>query len=209
MRFVGRLAIILLVAVGAAVAHSMQWPITRDGADALARRDAKVGTKGGQSDTSGESTAPERGEDPAPEVEDPPVSDPGPTSAPDPVVEAEDTAPPDLPEYYISVEDAYDFWEEGMAFIDARTDSERTVGTVEGAFHLQTQDFITGLAQPVLDQIDPAFPVIIFCGGGDCDASENVFQRLVGRLYEEVYIMHEGYGAWEAAGHPTEPVGGG
>lgn len=201
MRFVGRLAIILLVAVGAAVAHSMQWPITRDGADALARRDAKLGPRGGQSGTSGETIAPPRIEDPAPEAVDPPEIDTG--------TEVEDAGSPDLPEYYISVEDAYAFWEEGMAFIDARTDAERTVGTIEGAFHLQTKDFIGGLAQPVLDQIDPAFPVIIFCGGGDCDASENVFQRLVGRLYEEVYIMHEGYGAWEAAGHPTEPVGGG
>ena len=140
MRFVGRLAIILLVAVGAAVAHSMQWPITRDGADALARRDAQRQSKGGQSDTSGETTAPPRIEDPAPEAVDPPEIDQG--------TEDEDAGSPDLPEYYISVEDAYAFWEEGMAFIDARTDAERAVGTIEGAFHLQTKDFIAGPDRP-------------------------------------------------------------
>ena len=117
----------------------------------------------------------------------------------------------DLPDYYISVERAYEYWEQAMPFIDARTDAERTGGTVEGAFHLETRDFIgiSGRSAQVLGQIDRAFPVIIFCGGGECDASENVAQRLIGRGYTEVYIMHEGFGAWEAAGHPTEPVGGG
>lgn len=200
MRFVGRLAIILLVAVGAALAHSMQWPITRDVADALQRRGGDGASQPAQ---------------PSPEVVEPEAStsgdapEPGdsdPARAPDP---DQGEQPEELPDYYISVERAYEYWEEGMAFIDARTDGERTDGTIEGSFHLETRDFISGTSAQVLGQIDLAFPVIIFCGGGECDASENVAQRLIGRGYAEVYIMHEGYGAWQAAGHPTEPVGGG
>lgn len=211
MRFLGRLAIILTVALGAAVVHSMQWPITRDAADAMQRRDrvppaeptSKPDSQSGQaakpdSDAKPEETLPdepELGVDPT--VEDPiPVPDEGQPQE-------------ELPDYYISVEQAYEYWEQAMPFIDARTDAERTVGTVEGALHLETRDFITGMSAQVLNQIDRAFPVIIFCGGGECDASENVAQRLIGRGYTEVYIMHEGFGAWEAAGHPTEPVGGG
>lgn len=208
MRFFGRLAIILIVAVGAAVAHSMQWPITRDVADALERqgRVSKPSTGGESASASDPEPAPDPDASTVEEPElgvDPAVADPIPV--PDQGVQEQ----ADLPDYYISVDRAYQYWEDGMAFIDARTDAERTDGTIEGAFHLETRDFISGLSAQVLAQIDRAFPVIIFCAGGECDASENVAQRLIGRGYTEVYIMHEGFGAWKAAGHPTQPAGGG
>lgn len=210
MRFLGRLAIILTVALGAAMVHSMQWPITRDMADAMERRDrvppAEPTRKPDSDSKEATPPDPDSGDTQPDEPElgvDPTVEDPIPL--PD-----EGEPQEDLPDYYISVEQAYEYWEQAMPFIDARTDAERTVGTVEGAFHLETRDFIgiSGRSAQVLGQIDRAFPVIIFCGGGECDASENVAQRLIGRGYT-VYIMHEGFGAWEAAGHPTEPVGGG
>lgn len=194
MGFVGRVTIILVVVFGAAVAHSMVWPITRDMADSIERRDARSAAGGGA------------------DVEPPPAGgdqgDPvGPGDEPDPVVP--DKPASDLPDYYISIARAYELWEEGMPFVDARTDAERVVGTIEGAFHLETRHFISGMSAQVLAQLEPSFPVIVFCAGGECDASENVAQRLIGRGYAEVYIMHDGFGAWEAAGHPTEPVGGG
>jgi rhodanese-related sulfurtransferase len=202
MRFVGRVAIILIVAFGAAVAHSMVWPITRDAGDALSRARARgvpaPPDRAPEGEGSTALTPPDEGGaeiDPSPAVPPVPIEpDPG---------QAE------LPEYFISVERAYQYWEEGMPFVDARTDHEREVGTIEGAVHLETRHFLSGLAEPVLAQLDRSFPVIIFCAGGDCDASENVAQRLIGRGFTEVYIMHEGFGAWEAAGHPTEPAEGG
>lgn len=208
MRFAGKVALILVVIFGAAVAHSMVWPITRDMADARERLAARAGDAGGSSqpttpdDQSTESPG-GQGEDPI----DPESRGAPPDTAPPPIVE--DDPDPDLPDEYISVARAFELWDEGMPFIDARTDAERVVGTVEGAIHLETKDFIGIRADQVLAQIDPAFPVVIFCAGGECDASENVAQRLIGRGYVEVYIMHEGFGAWEAAGHPTEPAGGG
>lgn len=220
MRFVGRVAIILIVAFAAAVAHSMVWPITRDAGDAMARARARglAGQPAPRPYDGGQSGAitPKTGgqdADPAP-VEAAPIepvqSDPiqsDPVQA-DPI----QTDPPEveLPEYYISVERAFQYWEEGMPFVDARTDHEREVGTIEGAVHLETRDFLPGgRVEPILAQLDRSFPVIVFCAGGECDASENVAQRLIGRGFTEVYIMHEGFGAWEAAGHPTQPVGGG
>ncbi|UYV12889.1 MAG: rhodanese-like domain-containing protein [Phycisphaera sp.] len=207
MRFVGRVTIILIVAFGAAVAHSMVWPITRDIEDARARAQARGIIEPGLPEQGSDAASdPERSESNG--GDELPGGEPG---TPDPVpvpVEPPDTAG-DLPDYYISVARAYELWEEGMPFVDARTDAEREVGTIEGAFHLETRHFISGMSAQVLNQLEPAFPVIVFCGGGECDASENVAQRLIGRGYAEVYIMHDGFGAWEAAGHPTEPVGGG
>ncbi len=210
MRFVGKVAIILVVVLVAAVAHSMQWPITRDIADALQRSQARRGAEGGavtpptplgaDSQTNPSATSPIEGSGEPQGQGDPP------DVAPPPIVDEPDS---DLPDYYISVARAYELWEEGMPFVDARTDVEREVGTIEGALHLETLHFVNRMEGPILAQLEPAFPVIVFCAGGECDASENVAQRLIGRGYTEVYIMHEGFGAWEAAGHPTEPVGGG
>lgn len=206
MKFVGRVAIILVLATAAAAVHSLYTPIYRDVADMRARTgraappaQASEGSDPAspttpESSTTGAETQLER---------DPIAQDPVPTTDPDdpPVVE--------LPDYYISVERAFDYWNKGMPFVDARTDAEREVGTIEGAYHLETRNFINGTATPILNQLDRAFPVIVFCAGGECDASENVAKRLVGWGFNEVYIMHEGFGAWEAAGHPTEPAGGG
>lgn len=178
MRFVGRVAILLILATAAAAVHSMYWPIYRNLADQTARQSSSAQADPG----------------PAPQPSDDP-------EAPQPV-----PAPPD---YYISVERAYQLWEEGMPFVDARTDAERVVGTVEGALHLETRDFIDGTAGPKLQELDRAFPVVVFCAGGECDASENVAVRLGGLGFKEILIMHEGFGAWQAAGHPTEAVGGG
>ncbi len=197
-RFLGRVAMILIVAFVAAAAHSMVWPITRNAADAMARQRVRTGQTEQPKSPAATTSEPARpaSEDGTPDL----VADP---VAKDPVPE------PELPEYYISVERAFQYWDEGMPFVDARTDSERVVGTIEGAVHLETRHFISGLSEPILNQLERSFPVIIFCAGGECDASENVAQRLIGRGFTEVYIMHEGYGAWEAAGHPTQAVGGG
>lgn len=207
MGFVGRVTIILVVVLGAAVAHSMVWPITRDIDDARSRAQARGVIKPESPDRGTQTgTDPEQSE--SNDGDELPGGEPG-TTDPVPVpVEPPETAG-DLPDYYISVARAYELWDEGMPFVDARTDGERVVGTIEGAFHLETRHFISGMSAQVLNQLEPAFPVIVFCAGGECDASENVAQRLIGRGYTEVYIMHEGFAAWEAAGHPTEPVGGG
>lgn len=200
MKFVGRVAIILVLATAAAAVHSLYTPIYRDMADMRARtgRAAPAPSTSERSNPAASSTGEEA------QLERDPVSQ-------DPVPAPEPDDPPieELPDHYISVERAFDYWDQGMPFVDARTDAEREVGTIEGAYHLETRNFIDGTAQAILDQLDRAFPVIVFCAGGECDASENVAKRLVGWGFNEVYIMHEGFGAWEAAGHPTEPAGGG
>ena len=194
MKFVGRVAIILVLTTAAAAVHSMYTPIYRDLGDKRAR-EAVVTAPTGQTpvDPSGADTAVQ------------PLDEGGPAAGGD----AGEPDAAELPEYYISVERAFELWDEGMPFVDARTDAERVVGTIEGAVHLETRNFLNGTAGPLLDQLDRAFPVVVFCGGGECDASENVAKRLDGWGFTEVYIMHEGFAAWEAAGHPTEAVGGG
>ncbi|MGD1915307.1 MAG: rhodanese-like domain-containing protein [Phycisphaerales bacterium] len=202
MRFVGRVAILIVVIVAAATVNSMQWPIYRDIADIRARTGATAIEPAPTSEPSAEESDPASVPD---DGVDPDAGQAEPATAEPPVAAVEE----DLPDYYISIADAFELWDEGMPFVDARTENERVVGTVEGAFHLETRNFIDFSADAILNQMDPVFPVVVFCGGGECDASENVAKRLIGWGFEEVYIMHEGFGAWADAGHPTEPVEGG
>jgi len=211
MRFVGRVAIILVLATAAAVVHSMYTPIYRDLADKRARAQIAASTGAPDARTAGEPQGDQGDQGDAQSKL--PAGDAIATDSRTPIPEAmpaseQDPPQQDLPDYYISVDRAYEFWEEGMPFVDARTDAERAVGTVEGAVHLEVRHFLNGTAAGKLADLDHVFPVIVFCGGGECDASENVAKRLDGWGFTEVYIMHEGYGAWEAAGHPTQAIGG-
>ncbi|MEO1009548.1 MAG: rhodanese-like domain-containing protein [Planctomycetota bacterium] len=213
MRFVGWVAIIVLVSLGAAVAHSMIWEITTDPAAALAearaqgRAAARPPAGDGASQPGGDS-----GGDSGSEVADP--TDPiegdrvegGPGPAAD-VAGADGDA--DLPDYYVSIARARELWDEGYDFIDARTDREREIGWVEGSYQLETRNFIDGSAFGVLAGLSPELPIIVYCDGGECDASENVALRLQQNGFTDIYIMHEGFPAWAEAGHPVEmPEGG-
>ncbi len=63
---------------------------------------------------------------------------------------------------------------------------------------------LTGGKTPVaLNFLDPAKPVVIYCGGGACDASHNVTALLQQLGFNQCHIMTDGYPGWNAADHPT------
>jgi rhodanese-related sulfurtransferase len=110
----------------------------------------------------------------------------------------------------ITIEQAKALFDQGVVFIDARIDSEYAVDRVEGAIHLTSAMFGGSEPPQALAILDPAMPVVIYCTGGDCDASHAVGIRLQQSGYEKIHIMVDGLPAWKAAGHPvdTAPVEG-
>ena len=54
-----------------------------------------------------------------------------------------------------------------------------------------------------LQFLDKSQWIVIYCGGGDCDASHNLAQFLGLVGYNKCLIMKVGYPAWAQAGHPT------
>lgn len=95
-------------------------------------------------------------------------------------------------------------YEQGTAFIvDARPLHEYVESHIPGAYHLPFEAFLKG--QPaVLDLLPQEFPIIIYCGGGDCDASHKVQEMLTNYGYVELHVFEPGYPAWIEAGLPTE-----
>lgn len=104
----------------------------------------------------------------------------------------------------IDVVAAKKLFDDGVVFLDARITEEFRAGHVPQAFHLTSAMFNTPAADEAMKALDTAQPMVIYCGGGDCDASKNLAILLQGAGYKRIHIFEAGFPAWEKAGHPVE-----
>ncbi|MEO1715984.1 MAG: rhodanese-like domain-containing protein [Planctomycetota bacterium] len=89
-------------------------------------------------------------------------------------------------------------------FIDARVSSEFEEGHIEGALNISPAALEANSSLFALDVIDPALPIVIYCGGGDCDDSHRVAELLQDlRGFEQTHVFIDGYQTWADAGLPT------
>lgn len=108
---------------------------------------------------------------------------------------------------HITLGEAKSLFDSGTIFLDAREDHERSeAGTIQNAVHLTSSMVASGQGAEAMAILDPAQPVVIFCGGGTCDASENLAILLRQAGYTRLHIFHDGFPAWKDAGFPVEPV---
>lgn len=138
----------------------------------------------------------------------------GPAAAPAPAVSsttgtAPSVTPPDAPSgdalgLEITVPQAKALFDQGVSFIDARHDDEYNEQRVQNAFNLTSAMFDGGQPPQALSLLDPNLPVVIYCSGGDCDASHAVGIRLQQAGYTQIHIMKDGFPAWKAAGFPVD-----
>lgn len=110
-------------------------------------------------------------------------------------------APPRGPGLKISIDEALELFQQGTPFLDARLKAEFDAGRVMGAFHNPPS---AGLKPDVVQFLDPARPIVIYCGGGDCKDSENLAILLQQMGFNRLHIMTDGYPAWRSAGHPVD-----
>ncbi|MBL8758647.1 MAG: rhodanese-like domain-containing protein [Phycisphaerae bacterium] len=90
-----------------------------------------------------------------------------------------------------------------VVFVDARNPPEFAAGRIATAINLSPDRFF-GVLPPELDAISREFIVVVYCGGGDCDASKLVAKRFNEQGYMKVYVLEAGYPAWVQAGLPIE-----
>jgi rhodanese-related sulfurtransferase len=113
---------------------------------------------------------------------------------------------------FITVEQAKALYDSGAPFIDTRTREEFEAGHVGEAgvaFHLSTHEWGKPEGDEALDFL-LAFkndPIVLYCGGGTCDASENLAILLKQSGFTKLHIMKDGFPAWRDAGHPTATGG--
>ncbi|MBU6412269.1 MAG: hypothetical protein KGS45_02245 [Planctomycetes bacterium] len=101
----------------------------------------------------------------------------------------------------VTLAQAYDFWNQGVTFLDARTKAEYLTGHIRGAKLLDPNEFTSDESRAIIATLHPSLPLVIYCGGGDCHASENLAIFLQQAGYQQLHILHEGYPAWKNAGY--------
>jgi rhodanese-related sulfurtransferase len=104
----------------------------------------------------------------------------------------------------ITLTDLQAFYDSGAGFfLDARPIAQFRAGHIPGAFHVDVDAFRQG-RPPALDFLPTDTSIVIYCGGGDCDASHMVERMMRSHGYTELLIFEEGFPSWVAAGLPVE-----
>ena len=112
---------------------------------------------------------------------------------------------------YITTDQAKAIFEAQSAeWIDSRNKDEFDAGSIPGAFHIPPVAFAGGQIPGVINIFSPAKQIIVYCGGGECDASNLVALRLQGMGLTNVVVYKDGFTGWTAAKLPiTTATGGG
>lgn len=92
----------------------------------------------------------------------------------------------------------------GVIFLDARIDEEFRAGHVPQAYHLNSSLFGTAASAETMKVLDKSQPIVIYCGGGDCDASKNLAILLQGAGFTRLHIIEQGFPEWVSKGFPVE-----
>jgi rhodanese-related sulfurtransferase len=93
--------------------------------------------------------------------------------------------------------------------IDVRPDLHYRRGHVPGALSLPATRFQAGYSKlKARLESDKAQLLVLYCGGGQCDESEQVRGRLRAMGFTRVAIVPEGWAGWQAARLPEEKAEG-
>lgn len=103
----------------------------------------------------------------------------------------------------ITLEQAKMLVDAGAHVVDARAREEFEAGHIDNAFWLPANLFYEGKAQDALNFMDPSRRIVIYCGGGACDASHNTAKMLQENGFKLTHVLTDGYPAWAAAKYPT------
>lgn len=101
----------------------------------------------------------------------------------------------------ISSADAKILFDQGVPFLDARRHDEFELGHVPQAVVMPPDEFPSRAAEVMI--YSPG-PVVIYCDGGQCDASHNLAKLMQSVGFTQIHIMTDGYPGWKGAGYPTD-----
>lgn len=101
---------------------------------------------------------------------------------------------------------------EPIWFLDARLARDFEAGRISGALHMSHTRLSAGDGLEEIMIFSPPESgdlLVIYCTGGDCQASEDTAILLEAAGYTNIAIMAAGYDEWLEAGLPVEGVGAG
>ncbi|MEM8757053.1 MAG: rhodanese-like domain-containing protein [Planctomycetota bacterium] len=159
-------------------------------------------------------------EDPPPPTtpSDDTQAEPEPALEPTPAIDAGDQSQTEthlvLDSLEIELGVANTLFERGLAdFVDARRPSEFEEGHILGAMNITPGMLATGTPAAIeAGFLTEDRPIVVYCGGGDCDDSHVVVQRLQEMGFMRTHVFTGGFPEWQnadlATGSGPDPFAG-
>ncbi|MBY0308015.1 MAG: rhodanese-like domain-containing protein [Phycisphaerales bacterium] len=92
-----------------------------------------------------------------------------------------------------------------LQIVDAREPAEFAAGHVPGAVNIPPDAFGGGAVPEVVNtRLSRDLPIVVYCSGGNCDASKLVAMRLINLGFTQTSVYEDGYTGWTKAGEATE-----
>jgi rhodanese-related sulfurtransferase len=102
----------------------------------------------------------------------------------------------------ITLAQAYQLFNSGVLFIDAREDYDFNEGHITSSINIPYYQFEDHKNK--LNDIKMDDPIVTYCSGTDCDLSILLGNQLASMGYKNVYIFFGGWPEWISANYPTE-----
>lgn len=115
------------------------------------------------------------------------------------------TPAPTVADYIeVTAEAAFKAYADGFTtFIDARSAEEYAEGHVPDALLMPPSAFYGGKIPAAINDLSHEDAILVYCGGGDCDASHEVVKRLRLLGFTNLYVLPTGVPGWAEAGYDT------
>jgi rhodanese-related sulfurtransferase len=103
--------------------------------------------------------------------------------------------------------EAWEAYQLGIPFLDARRSADFRNGHVRGAFPAPVWESdlparLTAFEARVPWPYDA--PLVLYCAGGDCEDSQLLAERMVALGYRNLLIYRGGWPDWKAQGRPAD-----
>jgi len=133
-----------------------------------------------------------------------PAGPAGPTA--EPATVAIPDVPPGVEWLELAPDQVRALFDQGAIFVDARLSAQYREGHVKGAISIPiweagVDEKVTEL--PFATQGDMSKPIVVYCGGGDCEDSHTLGSKLFQSGFTRVYVYKDGFPNWSRSGWPV------
>lgn len=102
----------------------------------------------------------------------------------------------------IDTDKAKQLFDEEIAFVDVRKDSDWEAGRIPGAIHLELKKKLSEAS--LSQEVGKTEPVVLYCNGEKCLRSSKAAAKAVAWGFEKVYYYRDGFPAWKSTSLPIE-----
>lgn len=93
-------------------------------------------------------------------------------------------------------------FDQEVAFVDVRKDSDWDAGRIPGAIHLDVKKALS--EESLASEVKKDEPVVFYCNGHNCLRSSHAATNAVKWGWKKVSYYRDGFPAWKTAGNPVE-----